>query len=93
MATKSVNAAEIEAVPKAVVTYDEKADLLYISTGGLAPYGDTIANGVVVFYDRDPDEAGASAMGMHVLAAEAVLKPFVDAMLRKYGVTDVPAND
>ena len=49
MATKSVNAAEIEAVPRAVVTYDEKADLLYISTGGLAPYGDTIANGVVVF--------------------------------------------
>ena len=39
MATKSVNAAEIESVPKAVVTYDEKADL------------------------------------------------------RKYGVTDVPAND
>ena len=54
MATKSVNAAEIEAVPKATVTYDEKADLLYISTGGLAPYGDTIANGVVVFYDRGP---------------------------------------
>ena len=61
MATKSVNAAETEPVPKAVVTYDEKADLLYISAGGVAPYGDTIANGVVMFYDRDPDEAGASA--------------------------------
>ena len=93
MATKSVNAAETEPVPKAVVTYDEKADLLYISAGGVAPYGDTIANGVVMFYDRDPDEAGASAVGMHVLAAEAVLKPFVDAILRKYGVTDVLAND
>ena len=93
MATKSVKATEIEAAPKAVVTYDEKADLLYISAGGPAPYGDTIANGVVMFYDRDPDEAGASAVGMHVLAAEAVLKPFVDAMLRKYGVTDVPAYD
>lgn len=93
MATKPVNATEVEGVPKAVVTYDEKADLLYISTGALAPYGDTIANGVVMFYDRDPDESGASAVGMHVLAAEAVLKPFVDAMLRKYGVTDVPADD
>ena len=93
MATKSVNAAEIESVPKARVTYDEKADLLYISSGGFAPYGDTIANGAVMFYDRDPDEAGASAVGMHVLAAEAALKPFVDAMLRKYGVTDVPSND
>ena len=41
----------------------------------------------------DPDEVGAAAVGMHVLAAEAVLKPFVDAMLRKYGVTDVSAND
>ena len=93
MATKSVNAAEMESTPKAVVTYDEKADLLYISAGAPALYGDTIANGVVMFYDRDPDEAGANAVAMHVLAAEAVLKPFVDAMLRKYGVTDVAASD
>ena len=93
MATKSVNATEVDAVPKAVVTYDEKADLLYISTGCAAPYGDTIANGVVMFYDQDPDEIGASAVGMHIIAAEAVLKPFVDAMLRKYGVTDAPAHD
>ena len=93
MTIKPVNGTEAEVAPKAVVTYDEKADLLYISAGGEAPYGDTIANGVVMFYDRDPDEVGASAVGMHVLAAEAVLKPFVDAMLRKYGVGDVAAND
>ena len=93
MATEPVNATESEVIPKAVVTYDEKADLLYISAGCLAPFGDTIANGVVMFYDRDPDEAGASAVAMHVLAAEAVLKPFVDAILRKYGATGVPAYD
>ncbi len=93
MAAKPMNATESEVIPKAVVTYDEKADLLYISTGGLAPFGDTIANGVVMFYDRDPDEAGATAVAIHVLAAEAVLKPFVDAMLRKYGTTSVPAYD
>lgn len=93
MATKPVKTAEIETTSKAVVTYDEKADLLYISTGSPAPYGDTIANGVVMFYDQDPDEAGATALGVHVLAAEAVLKPFVDAMLRKYGESDVPAYD
>ena len=93
MATKPVNATEGEAIPKAVVTYDEKADLLYISSGSLAPYGDTIANGVVMFYDRDPDEAGATAVAMHILAAEAVLKPFIDAVLRKYGVTHGPTYD
>jgi uncharacterized protein YuzE len=93
MATKPVKATESKVIPKAVVSYDEKADLLYISAGSLAPFGDTIANGVVMFYDRDPDEAGASAVAMHVLAAEAVLKPFVDAMLRKYGATNVPTHD
>ena len=90
MATKSVNAAEIESVPKAVVTYDEKADLLYISTGGLAPYGDTIANGVVMFYDRDPDETGASAMGMHVLARGGCAQAFCGrnaAKIRRNGCT------
>lgn len=93
MATEPVNVTESEVIPKVEVTYDEKADLLYISSGSLAPFGDTIANGVVVFYDRDPDEVGATAVAMHVLAAEAVLKPFVDAMLLKYGATSVPAYD
>ena len=87
MALRPVDETKIKPIPKAIVTYDAKADLLYISTGDPAPYGDTIANGVVMFYDRDPDAAGASAVAMHILAAEAVLKPFVDAILQKHGIT------
>ena len=39
-----------------------------------------------MFYDQDPGNAGALAVGMHVIGAQGALKPFVDAILRQHGI-------
>ena len=50
------------------------------------PFGDgeTIAKGLVVFYDRENE---SEVVGLCIeFDAETVLKPFVNAILAKYGV-------
>ena len=73
-------------LPNLAATYDEAADVLYISVAERAPIGESIANGVAVFYDKDPDEEPASVVAMHIIGAKGQLKPFVDAVLRQHGV-------
>ena len=84
MATEPVNSEH--QLPNLQATYDEAADTLYISVAKYAPIGESIANGVAVFYDKDPDEEPASVVAMHIIGAKGQLKPFVDAILRQHGV-------
>ena len=70
-------------LPNIAVTYDADADVLFITNGDNTAFGDSIANGVAMFYDQDP---GALAVGMHIIGAQGALKPFVDAILRQHGI-------
>ena len=45
-----------------------------------------MADGVLVYYDKHDE---ASAVALCIEPAEIVLKPFVDAILAKYGVKPV----
>ena len=84
MARKSVRPES--GLPNIAVTYDADADVLFITNGKDTAFGDSIANGVAMFYDQDPGNAGALAVGMHIIGAQGALKPFVDAILRQHGV-------
>ena len=69
--------------PEPVVTYFPDSQWLWVDSGKPLGEAETIANGVVVYYGKD--DAG-QAEGIRIEFAEAVLKPFVDAILAKYGV-------
>ena len=84
MAAKPVNPESD--LPNIAVTYDADADVLFITNGDDTAFGDSIANGVAMFYDRDPGSAAALAVGMHIIGAQGALKPFVDAILRQHGI-------
>ncbi len=84
MATKRMNLES--GLPDIEVTYDAEADVLFITNGADTAFGDSIANGVAMFYDQDPDDAGAAAVAMHIIGAQGALKPFVDAILLQHGV-------
>lgn len=84
MATKPVISES--GLPDIEVSYDAEADVLFITNGADTAFGDSIANGVAMFYDQDPDSAGAAAVAMHIIGAQGALKPFVDAILRQHGV-------
>lgn len=73
-------------IPDIEVTYDVEADVLFITNGKDTVFGDSIANGVAMFYDQDPADAGAAAVAMHIIGAQGALRPFVDAILRQHGV-------
>ena len=79
-----------KALPNADVQYSPEPQTLYISNGQPALMGEEIAKWVVVFTDEDPEAASsvddASPVSIQIDAAETVLKPFVDAILAKYGV-------
>ena len=73
-------------LPNIAVPYDADADVLFITNGEDTAFGDSIANGVAMFYDQDPDNEGALVVGMHIIGAQGALKPFVDAILRQHGI-------
>ena len=77
-------------LPNADVQYGPETQTLYIGNGQPARMGEEIAKWVVVFTDEDPEADNsvddASPVSIQIDAAETVLKPFVDAILAKYGV-------
>ena len=79
----SVNRVELEPLPKAMVVYVPENQTLYIENGRLREDAEEMAENILVYYDKD-DEAAAVALCIE--HAEQVLKPFVDAILAKYGV-------
>lgn len=78
---------ELEPLPNAKVIYEPEYQVLYIANGQPDAVGEEMAKGVLVLYDKDVDDAPTSAVAIRIDRAEVVLKPFVDAILAKYGVT------
>ena len=82
----SIKGVELEPLPKAKVIYEPEYQVLYIANGQPDAVGEEMANGVLVLYDKDVDDAPTSAVAIRIDCAEVVLKPFVDAILAKYGL-------
>ncbi len=76
--------------PEPVVRYFPETQWLWVDSGKPLGEAETIANGVVVYYGKD--DAG-QAEGVRIEFAESVLKPFVDAILAKYGVEPMQTRD
>ena len=76
--------------PEPMVKYFPETQSLWIDTGKSLGEGETIANGVVVFYDKEDDTL---AEGVRIEFAEHVLKPFVDAIIAKYGAMPEPVTE
>ena len=72
--------------PPAIVEYNPEGQILVIETGLKSEVGEDIAENIIVHYDKD-DDAFASVVAIRIDSAEHVLKPFVDAILAKYGLT------
>ncbi len=73
--------------PEPVVKYFPETQSLWIDSGKQLGEGETIAKGVVVFYNK---EDNTLAEGLRIEFAEHVLKPFVDAIVAKYGTNPEP---
>lgn len=80
---RKVKRFELEALPRPTVVYVAKTETLYIESGRVREDAEEMADGVLVYYDKDDE---ASAVALNIDRAEQVLKPFVDAVLVKYGV-------
>ena len=75
--------------PEPIVRYFPETQSLWIESGKQLGQGETIAKGVVVFYDKEDDTL---AEGVRIEFAEHVLKPFVDAIIAKYGAKPEPVT-
>ena len=75
--------------PEPVVRYFPETQSLWIESGKQLGEGETIASGVVVFYNKEDDTL---AEGVRIEFAEHVLKPFVDAIIAKYGAKPKPVT-
>ena len=66
------------------VKYYADTQTLCITNGRPLGEGDDVCKDVVAFFDR---ENPSEVVGVTIECAEEVLKPFVDAILAKHGVT------
>ena len=83
-------AIDLEPLPQARVVYNPEQDLLLIESGAASAVGEEMAEGIIVHYNKDdeavPADEAIRAVAILIDGAEYVLKPFVDAILAKYGV-------
>lgn len=77
---------EVEPVPLPNVAYNPQSQVLLIESGEPSAGREEMARGVLVFYDKDTDDARTTAVAIRIDSAEWVLKPFVDAILVKHGI-------
>ena len=80
---RTVKPIELEPLPKATVVYSPENQTLYIENGRRREDAEEMAEGILVYYDKDDE---STAVALCIERAERVLKPFVDAILAKYGV-------
>ena len=80
-----VKRVELSPLPTANVIYSPPNEVLFIENGQSSAVGETIAGGLVVFYDKDSDDARCHVVAIRIDWSEWVLKPFVDAILTKHG--------
>ena len=89
---------EWELAPYSEATYDPVYQTLLIENGDSSQVRRGMAKNIHILYDKDEDNSPASAVAIEIDRAETVLKPFVDAILTKYGIQleesrqDVPAR-
>ena len=72
-----------------MVKYYPDTDTLCITNGKPLGEGDDVCRDVVAFFDK---ENPSEVVGLTIECAEAVLKPFVEAILAKHGVTKADTN-
>ena len=87
MAEPIVNRWQPELPVEASTEYFPETGTLYVDRGKPFGEGETIAKNLVVFFDQDNEN---EVIGIMIEHAETVLKPFVDAMLAKHGVSRGP---
>ena len=75
-----------KSLPPARVEYNPEHDSLFIDSGRAGVVGQEMAKNIIVHYDKDKPDERCSAVAIRIDHAEHVLKPFVDAILAKYGV-------
>ncbi len=83
MAHPGITRIESEPLPKATVVYIPESQILYIENGQLRDEAAEMARNTLIYYGK-VDET--SPVAIRIDRAESVLKPFVDAILAKYGV-------
>lgn len=88
MGNPAINRRNWPPLPEAAVGYASEGDTIFIQTGRPVCDGEEIAPGIVVLYDR---EDGHKVVGITIMGAEGLLKPFVDAILAKYGTSGAGA--
>ena len=81
-----------ELPPPAIVEYSPRGQILRIETGQKSAVGEDMSENIIVHYDKD-DDTFASVVAIRIDQAELVLKPFVDAILAKYGVKRDPEHE
>ncbi len=76
-----------EPIPNATVVYIPESQILYFENGQIREDAEEMARQVVVYYAK---EGESEAVAVRIDRAEAVLRPFVDAILAKHGITPDP---
>ena len=85
--TTQIQRVELELAPYSEATYDPDCQTLLIENGDSSRECREMAKDIHILYDKDDDHAPSwSAVAIRIDCAEVVLKPFVDAILAKYGV-------
>jgi hypothetical protein len=84
--TTQIRHEEWELAPYCEATYDPYLQRLLIENGDSSNTCRAMGKDVHVLYGRDDDDAPDSAVAIRIDHAEIVLKPFVDAILAKYGI-------
>ena len=75
---------DTDALSEATVKYWAADQVLEIHNGKPLGDGEEISQFITVFYDREKEN---EVVAIRLDFAESVLKPFVDAILAKYGVS------
>ena len=79
--------AQKETVPTATVVYVPESQILYFENGQIREVAEEMARQVLVYYAKEDE---SQAVAIRIDRAEVVLKPFVDAVLVKHGITPDP---
>ena len=74
-------------LPDARVFYEPEYQVLDIENGQPSEVGEELARGIHIMYGEDFSDAPALAVSILIERAEWALKPFMDAVLQKHGIT------
>ena len=75
--------AQREPLLPATVVYTPESQILYLENGEVREEAAEMSRNILVYYGKERD---SEAVAIRIDRAEVVLKPFVDAILAKYGI-------